>query len=119
MRLEQVLVNLIGNALQAMKASPSPQLILGAHTHQQQVIISVADNGPGIPDEHLGHIFEPFFTTKAPGSGLGLGLSISSRIMDDLGGKLQATNQPEGGACFTITLPHSPLTHTQENPSYA
>lgn len=118
-RLEQVLVNLIGNALQAMKTSPSPQLTLGAHIHQQQVIISVSDNGPGIPEEHLGHIFEPFFTTKAPGSGLGLGLSISSRIMDDLGGKLQVVNQREGGARFTITLPHSPLAHTQENSSYA
>lgn len=118
-RLEQVLVNLIGNALQAMKTSPSPQLNLGAHIHQQQVIISVSDNGPGIPEEHLGHIFEPFFTTKAPGSGLGLGLSISSRIMDDLGGKLQVVNQREGGARFTITLPHSPLAHTQENSSYA
>lgn len=118
-RLEQVLVNLIGNALQAMKTVPEPQLTLGAHTHRQQVIISVSDNGPGIPEEHLGNIFEPFFTTKAPGSGLGLGLSISSRIMDDLGGKLQVANQPGGGASFTITLPHSPLTHPQESPSYA
>ncbi|MCL5426737.1 MAG: ATP-binding protein [Gammaproteobacteria bacterium] len=118
-RLEQVLVNLISNALQAMKASPAAQLTLGAHIHQHQVIISVADNGPGIPQEHIGHIFEPFFTTKAPGSGLGLGLSISSRIMDDLGGKLQVANQPEGGACFTITLPHSPLTQPQESSSYA
>lgn len=118
-RLEQVLVNLISNALQAMKASPAAQLTLGAHIHQHQVIISVADNGPGIPQEHIGHIFEPFFTTKAPGSGLGLGLSISSRIMDDLGGKLQVVNQPEGGACFTITLPHSPLTQPQESSSYA
>ena len=114
-----MVVNLIGNALQAMKGVPVPQLTLGAHTQHQQVIISVTDNGPGIPEEHLGHIFAPFFTTKAPGSGLGLGLSISSRIMDDLGGKLQATNQPEGGARFTITLPHSPITHTQENSSYA
>lgn len=118
-RLEQVLVNLIGNALQAMKAVPTPQLTLGVHTHQQQIIISVADNGPGIFEEHLGQIFEPFFTTKTPGSGLGLGLSISSRIMDDLGGKLQATNQPEGGACFAIILPHSTLTHVQERSHYA
>lgn len=118
-RLEQVLVNLISNALQAMKASPDAQLTLGAHIHQHQVIISVADNGPGIPEEHIGHIFEPFFTTKAPGSGLGLGLSISSRIMDDLGGKLQVVNQPDGGACFTIIMPHSPLTQPQESSSYA
>ncbi|TVP45800.1 MAG: sensor histidine kinase [Halomonas sp.] len=118
-RLEQVLVNLISNALQAMKGTPAPQLTLSAQTHQQQVIISVADNGPGIPDEHMSHIFEPFFSTKAPGSGLGLGLSISSRIMDDLGGKLQVENLPEGGACFTITLPHSPLTQPLESTSYA
>ena len=118
-RLEQVLVNLISNALQAMKTSPTAQLTLSAHILKNQVIISVADNGPGIPQEHLNHIFEPFFTTKAPGSGLGLGLSISSRIMDDLGGKLQVVNQPEGGARFTITLPHSTLTQPQESSSYA
>ncbi|CAN0535529.1 unnamed protein product [Ectocarpus sp. 12 AP-2014] len=118
-RLEQVLVNLISNALQAMKTSPAAQLTLSAHIFKNHVIISVADNGPGIPQEHLNHIFEPFFTTKAPGSGLGLGLSISSRIMDDLGGKLQVANQPQGGARFTITLPHSSLTQPQESSSYA
>lgn len=110
-RLEQVLVNLIGNALHAMKETPAPQLILSATLRRQQVTISVMDNGPGIDDVHLAQIFEPFFTTKAPGSGLGLGLSISSRIMDDLGGRLQATNRDTGGACFTITLPYSPPAH--------
>ena len=55
----------------------------------------------------VSRIFEPFFTTKAPGSGLGLGLSISSRIMEDLGGKLLVANQPTGGARFIITLPCS------------
>ncbi|MFN2410370.1 MAG: ATP-binding protein [Halomonas sp.] len=114
-RLEQVLVNLIGNALQAMKETHSPQLTLSAQTNSQQVIIQVADNGPGIPSQYLEQVFEPFFTTKAPGSGLGLGLSISSRIMDDLGGKLQAANLPNGGACFTITLPLAPAPRaTQE-----
>ncbi|RUR30769.1 sensor histidine kinase [Vreelandella andesensis] len=106
-RLEQVLVNLISNALQAMKELASPMLTLSVEIAQQHVMISVADNGPGIPEHHLSQIFEPFFTTKAPGSGLGLGLSISSRIMEDLGGKLQVTNQPTGGAQFTITLPCS------------
>ncbi|MBR2513264.1 MAG: sensor histidine kinase [Halomonas sp.] len=106
-RLEQVLVNLIGNALQAMKETPSPVLMLSAEVIKEQVVISVADNGPGIATQHIGQIFEPFFTTKAPGSGLGLGLSISSRIMDDLGGKLQASNHTTGGACFTVTLPYS------------
>lgn len=107
-RLEQVLVNLIGNALQAMKETDSPRLTLSARAENRQVVIQVADNGPGIPANYLEQVFEPFFTTKAPGSGLGLGLSISSRIMDDLDGKLQATNLPEGGACFTVSLPLAP-----------
>ncbi|MDR5876573.1 sensor histidine kinase [Vreelandella gomseomensis] len=107
-RLEQVLVNLIGNALQAMKETDSPRLTLSARAENRQVVIQVADNGPGIPANYLEQVFEPFFTTKAPGSGLGLGLSISSRIMDDLNGKLQATNLPEGGACFTVSLPLAP-----------
>jgi two-component system C4-dicarboxylate transport sensor histidine kinase DctB len=122
-RLEQVLVNLIGNAVQAMKEIEAPVLTLSAHVDDHCVVISVADNGPGIATDHLGHIFEPFFTTKAPGSGLGLGLSISSRIMEDLGGKLQANNLANGGACFTVTLPRSPAPspsrHEQENPSHA
>jgi len=72
-----------------------------------KMAMAIAQNGPGITKQHLGQICEPFFTTKAPGSGLGLGLSISSRIMEDLGGKLQATNLATGGACFTVTLPRS------------
>jgi len=104
-RLEQVLVNLIGNALQAMAATAGPRLELSIAVQAERVVMSVADNGPGIPDEHLGQIFEPFFTTKPTGKGLGLGLSISSRIIDDLGGSLSAANCPEGGARFTIRLP--------------
>lgn len=111
-RLEQVLVNLIGNALQAMKETPSPILTLSAAATEQQVSISVTDNGPGIAKQHLEQIFEPFFTTKAPGSGLGLGLSISSRIMDDLGGKLQVSCPAKGGASFTVTLPRSKTPNT-------
>ncbi|WP_229359222.1 sensor histidine kinase [Halomonas salipaludis] len=104
-RLEQVLVNLIGNALQAMSETPDPRLTLSVERHGDEVLIGVADNGPGIAEEHLGRLFEPFFTTKSPGNGLGLGLSISSRIIDDLGGSLNAINRPAGGALFTIRLP--------------
>jgi two-component system, NtrC family, C4-dicarboxylate transport sensor histidine kinase DctB len=104
-RLEQVLVNLIGNALQAMADTPAPRLELSVEVEEERVVLGVADNGPGIPETHLGRIFEPFFTTKSPGKGLGLGLSISSRIIDDLDGDLCATNRPEGGALFTIQLP--------------
>ncbi|MGM0785323.1 MAG: sensor histidine kinase [Pseudomonadota bacterium] len=106
-RLEQVLVNLIGNALQAMSDTPRPRLILSIEPGESEVAIGVADTGPGIAEEHLGRIFDPFFTTKAPGSGLGLGLSISSRIVDDLGGHLTAANRPGGGAHFTVTLPRA------------
>ncbi|WP_447894820.1 sensor histidine kinase [Vreelandella sp. GE22] len=107
-RLEQVLVNLVGNALQAMKTHTSrsdaaPTLTLSAEREEDRVHIHVEDNGPGIEEEYLAQIFEPFFTTKAPGNGLGLGLSISSRIMVDLGGTLGVANTPHG-ARFTVTL---------------
>ncbi|MCE9662841.1 ATP-binding protein [Halomonas sp. M5N1S17] len=124
-RLEQVLVNLIGNALQAMADTPDPQLTLAIDTDDRHVRISVADTGPGIPEQHLSRIFEPFFTTKIPGSGLGLGLSISSRIIDDLGGRLDAANLTGAGALFTITLTRdgdperSRLAQTQEPSSHA
>ena len=104
-RLEQVLVNLIGNALQAMHDTKAPRLTLTIAPTEDAVCLSVADNGPGIQAAHLAKVFEPFFTTKSPGSGLGLGLSISSRIIEDLGGRLTVGNQPTGGAVFTVTLP--------------
>ncbi|MBZ9567132.1 ATP-binding protein [Modicisalibacter tunisiensis] len=114
-RLEQVLVNLIGNALQAMSETPEPHLWLRIHPGET-VRIEVRDNGPGIAEAHLGRVFEPFFTTKATGKGLGLGLSISARIIDDLGGQLDADNAESGGACFTITLPACAEPATAEPP---
>jgi len=67
--------------------------------------ITVADDGPGIPPEHLPRIFNPFFTTKQPGEGRGLGLSVSTSIVGEHGGRLWAETLPEGGAMFTIDLP--------------
>ncbi len=107
-RLEQVFVNLIGNALQAMADNETPCLKLGVRHDDDDVYISVVDNGPGIDEDSLARIFEPFFTTKSPGNGLGLGLSISSRIIDDLGGRLDADNVSAGGARFLIVLPRAP-----------
>jgi two-component system C4-dicarboxylate transport sensor histidine kinase DctB len=112
-RLEQVLVNLIGNALQAMADTLDPCLRLSIARDAHQVTIGVADNGPGIAEAHLAKVFEPFFTTKSRGSGLGLGLSISSRIIDDLGGRLVATNRDGGGALFSIILPRDTQTATR------
>ncbi|MBB3192022.1 sensor histidine kinase [Halomonas cerina] len=124
-RLEQVLVNLIGNALQAMAETTEPRLTLTIVPEGKRVRIAVIDNGPGIAEADLPRLFEPFFTTKSTGSGLGLGLSISARIIDDLGGRLEAANVPGGGATFTITLPRdfgpeaAGQAHTEEPHAHA
>jgi signal transduction histidine kinase len=65
----------------------------------------IRDTGPGIPEEHRERIFNPFFTTKAPGQGTGLGLSVSLRIINELGGDIQVTSSPGKGASFTVRIP--------------
>ena len=104
-RLEQVLVNLISNALQAMEQQAAPQVEVSQHCEGLYQILNVRDHGPGIPVAELGKVFEPFYTTKQAGQGLGLGLSISYRIVDSMGGRLSVANHPAGGAIFTIRLP--------------
>ncbi|MCX7644145.1 MAG: ATP-binding protein [Rhodobacteraceae bacterium] len=101
-RLEQVIINLLRNALDATKdvAEPTIDLILSAG---ETVVLTVRDNGHGIED--LERLFEPFYTTKAPGDGVGLGLAISSGIINDLGGRLTARNAASGGAVFEVQLP--------------
>ncbi len=101
-RLEQVLINLIRNALDATRNKPAPEVQIMA-SGGQSVMIAVRDNGDGIAD--LDRLFEPFYTTKAPGDGVGLGLAISSSIVNDFGGRLTARNGREGGAVFEIILP--------------
>ena len=103
-RLQQVLVNLISNAADAVEGQETRRITLAAHRKDGKVTISVADNGPGIADAIAPRIFDPFFTTKGVGKGLGLGLSISYNIIKDFGGDLAVVNQVEGGARFTITL---------------
>ena len=68
-------------------------------------VIEVRDRGPGIPEEMLEEVFDPFFTTRAPGEGTGMGLAITSRIVQELGGRLEAENRPDGGALFRVRLP--------------
>ncbi|MGE5517528.1 MAG: sensor histidine kinase [Bacteroidota bacterium] len=104
-RLDQVLVNLIGNALDAMDGLAAPVLRLGGRRDGDRVLIQVRDSGPGLPDEVLARLFEPFFTTKESGSGLGLGLAISAGIVRDFGGVLTGANHPDGGALFTVDIP--------------
>jgi C4-dicarboxylate-specific signal transduction histidine kinase len=104
-RLEQVLVNLLGNALDAVMGRSDREIRIEADETDGRVTIAVRDNGPGIPQEALPRLFEPFFTTKPVGAGLGLGLAISGGVTRDFGGVLRARNRPEGGAEFTIELP--------------
>lgn len=101
-RLEQVLINLLRNAVDATSTvdHPAIDVILSAG---ETATITVRDNGTGI--ENLDDLFEPFYTTKQPGDGVGLGLAISSGIVNDLGGRLTARNAEAGGAVFEIQLP--------------
>lgn len=102
--LGQVLVNLLGNALDALGEQASGRVSIKVATGPGQVTIAVADNGPGIPSDVLPNLFEPFFTTKDAGTGLGLGLTICEGIVREFGGSLSARNLPDGGAEFTIEL---------------
>ncbi|MFD0981375.1 sensor histidine kinase [Tropicimonas aquimaris] len=102
LRLEQVFINLFRNALDATKQSPEPTIELTLWAGETATL-SVRDNGHGIAD--LDSLFEPFYTTKQPGDGVGLGLAISSGIVNDFGGRLTARNAPGGGAVFEVRLP--------------
>ena len=143
-RLEQVLVNLLLNALDAVKGASAPRITVRLHSedvdvpprpprrqtdpsganymHRRRVkdpasipsgapergrvvVLRVADNGPGIPEDDLERIFDPFFTTKPPGKGTGLGLAICARLVEGMEGRLDVANGERGGAVFTIRLP--------------
>jgi two-component system C4-dicarboxylate transport sensor histidine kinase DctB len=104
-RLEQVLVNLAGNALDAMEGGGEPALSISGHRQGDRIVLQVRDRGPGLDEEVRAHLFEPFFTTKEAGNGLGLGLPISAGIVADFGGSLSGDNHPEGGAVFTLEIP--------------
>jgi signal transduction histidine kinase len=101
-RLQQVLINLINNAVDAMPAGG--ELRIRARTEDRHVILSVADTGMGIAREDLKRVFDPFFSTKQ-GTGTGLGLSISYGIVRDHGGQIWAESQPERGSTFLVSLP--------------
>lgn len=104
-RLQQVVVNLIGNALDAMVDTASPTVELDGTAGDTMVRLTVRDHGPGLSAEAQDRLFEPFFTTKEAGVGLGLGLAISAGIVSDFGGTLSGANHPSGGALFTLEIP--------------
>jgi two-component system, NtrC family, C4-dicarboxylate transport sensor histidine kinase DctB len=103
-RLQQVLVNLLSNAADAMADSADKRIEVVGRQLGDRVLLTMRDHGPGVPASLADRIFDPFFTTKGVGSGLGLGLSISYNIMQDFGGNLRVKNDPAGGAVFTLDL---------------
>jgi C4-dicarboxylate-specific signal transduction histidine kinase len=105
-QLQQVLLNLVQNAHQAMLKAEQPHILTARiRVENDRAILAVLDTGPGIAPEILPRVFDPFFTTKPPGEGSGLGLSVSYGIIAEHQGRLLAANRPEGGAVFTIELP--------------
>jgi two-component system C4-dicarboxylate transport sensor histidine kinase DctB len=103
-RLQQVIVNVLSNAADAIEASADRRVHLSARTEGDEVALCIRDHGPGVAPAIADRIFDPFFTTKQVGSGLGLGLSISYNIMKDFEGGMRVANHPEGGAVFTLVL---------------
>jgi len=105
LQMEQVIINLILNADDAMEEKEQGTLTIRTKQIDDNVIIVVSDTGTGIPDSKLGNIWQSFFTTKGVGKGTGLGLATVRKIINDHNGQIEAANKPQGGAEFTITLP--------------
>jgi signal transduction histidine kinase len=102
-QLQQVLINLMLNGIEAMKDVSGELTVTSKKTEDGQLLISVSDSGIGLPPGEMEHIFEAFFTTKSHGTGMGL--SISRRIIESHGGRLWATSNSGRGATFQFTLP--------------
>ena len=102
LRIEQIIVNLLRNALDAVRARDDRRIKI-LLVQGDTILLSIEDNGAGLKDPDK--LFEPFYTTKKPGEGLGLGLAISAGFAAELGGRLVARNAPDGGAVFELMLP--------------
>ncbi|MDF1750292.1 MAG: ATP-binding protein [Alphaproteobacteria bacterium] len=105
LRLEQVLINLVRNAIAAMETAKKRALQINIDTQNNRAILSVADSGQGLGNYSLEQLQEPFLTTRASGEGMGLGLAISTEIIKEHDGRLTAETRPDGGAVFAIDLP--------------
>ncbi len=100
--LQQVLINLLLNARDALHESTAPRIDIGAEVNGKTLALSISDNGTGIPEALLTRIFDPFFTTKPPGKGTGLGLSVSHRLIEEAGGNIMVYNKSNGGCCMKL-----------------
>jgi len=103
-RLEQVLINLLGNAIDAMADRIDRKLSVSATDEREKAALTIRDTGTGIPDDQIAQIFDPFFTTKEVGAGLGLGLAISYNIIKDFGGTIRVISDIGQGSAFTVVL---------------
>jgi len=103
-RLEQVMVNLISNAVDALSSAAIKRLTIQVYERNNRIFIDVTDTGIGIEENQIEQIFDPFFTQKEVGQGLGLGLSISYNIVQDFGGQIRVSSTPEIGSRFTLEL---------------
>ena len=107
-RIQQVIINLVVNAIDAMAETPSENRKISIHTLRADNFaeLTVSDSGPGIPADKLKEVFEPFFSSKA--EGMGMGLSIERTIVEEHNGQISAENQSSGGAVFRLSLPLAP-----------
>jgi len=113
-QLQQVFLNILQNACQAMEDVPAPRRItVRAKRDGASLRVEFSDTGPGIAAGHLSKIFDPFFTTKTVGRGTGLGLSLAYGVVQEHGGTIEARNNSEGGACITVGLPAAPASAPQ------
>ncbi|OZG75003.1 PAS domain-containing sensor histidine kinase [Hahella sp. CCB-MM4] len=103
--LEQVLVNLLDNALDAVKDVDSPKIVLNAMSVVDKAWVKVRDNGSGMNQDQMDHLFDPFYTTKTGGKGLGLGLAISYSLLQDMQGTISVSSTEGEGSEFTLILP--------------
>ena len=114
-QLNQVFLNLINNAAQAIESGTGEISLVTRMEGTDHVAVEIADNGKGIPPEIMSKIFDPFFTTKAVGKGTGLGLSISYKIIEQHGGSISVDSTVGKGTRFTIVLPLTPPANTDLN----
>ena len=103
--VQQVIINLVVNAVDAMEQSAQPRLGVRTFRSGDWCAIEISDNGHGIPEEHRKRLFEPFFTTKPVGKGTGLGLSITYSLVQAHGGELDVDSVSGEGSRFTVRLP--------------
>ncbi|MEP1215857.1 MAG: ATP-binding protein [Marinobacter sp.] len=118
MVLEQIVVNLLTNAVDALAGRADACIdirLTGPEASPGKVSLSIEDNGPGMTDEQLSHAFEPFFTTKPMGKGLGLGLAISYSLACDIGAELTVSSRPGKGTCFSLILPIASAEPREDN----